>query len=245
MQTPQQSRRAFLQRVTIAAVPTALSLSSGRAFGCIQLTCTGGEASLSNTASHVASVAAEQQNYIIPVWTSTSEILRIVQVDFDNYLQTTFKTPLYRKVNRKGVKVSCSRSDVPAWQNIVFNKTVYTSESCTQKYTSAKRLPVNYDKKLVDSNTLMDSFFPEMGAVTVAKALRSSDPFTKYVTAAFVGALWEAHPEYTLRFGTKCYPKIEEIMHAYNTVRNRRDEQGRLVGLADMGRLFKLYTKSA
>lgn len=239
------SRRKFLVRASVGAVPVIASMQSGSAWGCIMLNCTPGEASLSNTASKVQSVAARTSSYIVPKWTSVADIKTILTTDFDGYLQNTFKTTLYNynSTTKKYIQIAKTRQPLSTWKTCVA-KTCYTKTSSTSYslYTTTRIMPAAYNDILIDSTTLMNQFFPDMGAVTVSQALNSSDNFVKYVTSAFIGAVWESNEEYTKRFSTKCYPEASEIIRTYNLVKDRT-VNGVRVGLTDMGNLFKLYTK--
>lgn len=237
------SRRKFLVRASVASLPVVASMQSGSAWGCIKLNCIPGEASLSNSASKVQSVASQTQGYIVPKWSTISEIKNILTTDFDGYLQTTFKCGLYSKKSNSYL-IAKTRCPLSTWKSKVVNATCYyKSNNKYYTYSDVKLVPASYNDILIDSTTNMGLFFPDMGTITVASALNSSNDFIKYVTAAFIGAVWESHPEYTKRFNTKCYPEASEIIRSYNLVKDRM-VNGVKVGLVDMGKLFKLYTKT-
>jgi hypothetical protein len=237
------SRRKFLVRASVASLPVVASMQSGSAWGCIKLNCIPGEASLSNSASKVQSVASRTQGYIVPKWSTIAEIKDILVTDFDGYLQSTFSCSLYSKKSNSYL-IAKTRSPLSTWKGKVLNVTCYYKSNNTYyTYTDTKLEPASYNDVLIDSTTNMGQFFPDMGTITVANALNSSNDFIKYVTAAFIGAVWESHPEYTKRFTTKCYPEASEIIRSYNLVKDRVVD-GVRVGLLDMGRLFKLYTKT-
>ncbi len=237
------SRRKFLVRASVASLPVVASMQSGSAWGCIKLNCIPGEASLSNSASKVQSVASRTQGYIVPKWSTIAEIKNILVTDFDGYLQTTFKRTLYCQQSSSTV-IAKTRKPLSTWKNKVVGVTCYyVSSGKYYTYTDTKLVPASFNDILIDSTTNMGQFFPDMGTITVANALNSSNDFIKYVTAAFIGAVWESHPEYTKRFTTKCYPEASEIIKSYNLVKDRVVD-GVRVGLLDMGRLFKLYTKT-
>lgn len=238
------SRRKFLVRASVASLPVVASMQSGSAWGCIKLNCIPGEASLSNSASKVQSVASRTQGYIVPKWSTIAEIKNILVTDFDGYLQTTFKRNLYSQKSSSSL-IAKTRNPLSTWKSKVVGVTCYyVSNSTFYTYTDTKIVPAAYNEVLIDSTTNMGQFFPDMGTITVANALNSSNDFIKYVTAAFIGAVWESHPEYTKRFTTKCYPEASEIIKSYNLVKDRVVD-GVRVGLVDMGKLFKLYTKTA
>lgn len=238
------SRRKFLVRASVATLPVVASMQSGSAWGCIKLNCVPGEASLSNSASKVQSVASRTQGYIVPKWSTIAEIKNILVTDFDGYLQTTFKCNLYRQKSSSSL-IAKTRNPLSLWKSKVVGVTCYYVSSGTYyTYTDTKIVPASYNDILIDSTTNMGQFFPDMGTITVANALNSSNDFIKYVTAAFIGAVWESHPEYTKRFSTKCYPEASEIIRSYQLVKDRV-VNGVRVGLVDMGKLFKLYTKTA
>lgn len=244
MQPVASSRRKFLVRTSAATIPVIASMQSGTAWGCIKLNCVPGEASLSNSASKVQSVAARTQGYVVPKWSTITEIKNIVTTDFDGYLQTTFKKTLYRQKSSTSMIVK-TRKPLSTWTNKVVGVTCYyMSNSSYYTYTDTKLVPASYNDILIDSTTNMGLFFPDMGTIKVADALNSNNDFIKYVTAAFIGAVWEEHPEYTKRFATKCYPDAAEIIRSYQLVKDRV-VNGVRVGLVDMGRLFKMYTKTA
>lgn len=239
------SRRKFLVRASVASLPVVASMQSGSAWGCIKLNCIPGEASLSNSASKVQSVASQTQAYIVPKWSTVSEIKNILTTDFDGYLQTTFKCDLYSQKKSKSL-IEKSRIPLSAWKIKVVNvQCYYIYKSKFTVYSSSNKItPASYNDILIDSETDMFQFFPDMGHIKVIDALKSNSDFIKYVTAAFIGAVWESHPEYTKRYSTKCYPEASEIIRSYDLVKGRV-VNGVHVGLEDMGKLFKLYTKTA
>ena len=112
--------------------------------------------------------------------------------------------------------------------------------------------PIIYEGKVICSNTKMSDFFPQM-TTTLLACLNSDNPFEKYVTAAFVGALWQnAYIWDTDYAGSaksahkpNCYPTIEVLMRAYRNVianasaRNITPYEASM----DMGRMFQAYTK--
>ena len=60
----------------------------------------------------------------------------------------------------------------------------------------------------------------------------------QYLVAAFIGAVWERHPEYVRQFGRRelCYPEPQDLINAYT------EALGRDNGVEDLRTLLKFYT---
>ncbi len=123
------SRRKFLLQASAVSVPVVLSLKSGKAWGCVELNCTPGETSLSNSGSAVASATSEKNPnaYERPQWSSMSQIISAFNVDFDDWLLSTFKAVLctYETKRQSGrtyyryTQLTCDMYSFNTWWNQV------------------------------------------------------------------------------------------------------------------------------
>ncbi|MBU2426867.1 MAG: hypothetical protein KKA56_08305, partial [Gammaproteobacteria bacterium] len=88
-QAPGLSRRKFLTRAGVGSLPVIMSIKSGSAWGCVDLKCTPGETSLSNSGSAVASATSSTDGkpaaYTKPNWSSISQIQYVFSQDFNSY----------------------------------------------------------------------------------------------------------------------------------------------------------------
>lgn len=273
----QTSRRKFLTQAGVGALPVLLTMKSGDAWGCVGLECTYGDTNLSGTKSAVMSVQTQQGsgNYVIPVWSSISLIKDVVKKDFGRniggyagYLLSHYDFG-YKKVVVKKGKVSTTTYELLSgtvqteaqWYQAAKNlgEEFYIRASATSstynKFKDSRGLirPVVYNDKIITGQTNMGTFFPKMGSITLWTALNSGNDFQKYVSAAFVGSIWQQHSIWTqaysqnIKHNPYCYPKTEEILKAYNTVveiNSKTHPRGVEGALSDMGILFKMYTKS-
>lgn len=255
------SRRKFLLQASAVSVPVVLSLKSGKAWGCVELNCTPGETSLSNSGSAVASATSEKNPnaYERPQWSSMSQIISAFNVDFDDWLLPTFKAVLctYETKRQSGrtyyryTQLTCDMYSFNTWWNqvkkgssalIVTNTPTSKLASNRQWVTSApvtynknnSRMPANCNSVLVKGNTDASKLCPGMTG-QVGAILKGGDTPEKYAIAAIIGSIWERHPEYTARYGSdKCFPEPQALIDAYWNAK----AEGRL---KDLHSLFKLY----
>lgn len=272
------TRRKFLVTAGVSSLPVLMSVKSGDAWGCIGLDCTSGTGNLSGTRSGVLSAKAnQQQNYIIAKWDKISNIKQIITVDFGRKVTTSYYGFLLKHYDfayyiKSGSKrlISLDFPSESAWYtkasncltagNLYIgykntsNKMVY--EKFYETKDASKRIygiirPAAYNNIIITAQTDMGSFFVDMAGITVWNALNSTNDFVKYVTAAFIGSVWESHSIWNTGYpgsvqNTNCYPKPHELMAAYANVIGRNASEhpdGRAGALYDMGQLFKLYTK--
>lgn len=255
------SRRKFLLQASAVSVPAVLSLKSGKAWGCVELNCTPGETSLSNSGSAVASATSETSKtaYQRPQWSSISQIISAFNVDFEDWLLSTYWATLCTVETKKQsgktyyryTKLSCDMYNFNSWWNqvkkgssavIVTNSPTSTLAANKQWVTTkpvnynknSSRMPANFSSVLVKGDTDASKVCPGMIG-KVGSILKGGDCPEKYAIAAIIGAIWERHPEYTSRYGTdKCFPEPQELINAYWSAKS----EGRL---KDLHSLFKLY----
>ncbi len=246
------SRRKFLLQASAVSVPAVLSLKSGKAWGCVELNCTPGEVSLSNSGSQVASVSeGPNKVYERPQWSSIANVISAFNVDFCGWLlETTYKTPLTTCQSRikSGkqqylyTKLECNTYAFNSWWNVITSgKAAKNTASTSWKtdkpnYLSSKgaRMPANYGGVLIkadtDANKVCPGIFGKVGDV-----LKGRDCPEKYAMAAIIGSIWERHPEYIARYGSDwCFPSPQELIAAFAKAKL----EGRL---AELHSLFKLY----
>jgi len=258
-QAPGMSRRKFLTRTGVGSLPVIMSLQSGSAWGCVDLECKSGKTSMSNSGSAVASatstVGGREALYEKPNWSSISVIKQVLTVDFDRYLLATYNTPLYKKV-RDNVKKKytynlISTANYGSWWTSV-NGECYSGKKNYQGkwvysrfYTPRKPAVYGdnngttpYSGKILVSGTKFSDIFSGGTSSTFSSCLDQYDSLEQYLVAAFIGSVWERHPEYTNQYkGRKiCYPTPEELISAYDNAK------GRYKGLDDLKSLLALYT---
>lgn len=261
------SRRKFLSRAGVAgSLPVIMSLQSGSAWGCVDLLCSPGHNSLSNSQSAVASAQAQKGNNLKkPNWSKISTIKNVLTVDFDGYLLRDFyrgynvapyylKNFLYYKdTNDRFVKLDSNNSElnVMTWLRAARNKP-YTSKHDTAAYSGittdraptqdSERVikPAIWNDKIVKSGLSLSHILPGM-AGTLSTSILDTHP-QRHIIAAFIGALWERQVEYRIAKKiidkTLCYPTPEEIIAVYNKVRTNASK------LRDMEKLFAFYSNS-
>lgn len=245
-QAPGLSRRKFLTRAGVGSLPVIMSIKSGSAWGCVDLKCTPGETSLSNSGSAVASATSTADGkpaaYKKPNWSSLNTIKEVFSVDFNSWLLVTYNTPLYtRSANKKKNKFDytlITKSPYKVWWTKV-NGDCFTKD--TKKYNGSKREPAVYDSKVLVNSTTFFSIFGNGTSANFSACLKSYDSLEQYLVAAFIGAVWERHPEYVKQFGRRelCYPEPKELINAY------QNALGRDNGIEDLRTLLKFYTIGA
>lgn len=237
------SRRKFLTRAGVGSLPVIMSIKSGSAWGCIDLKCTPGETSMSNSGSAVASATSSTDGtpaaYQKPNWSSLRVAKDVFSVDFNNYLLATYKVSLYTKSSYTGKYNPISKTDCKSWwakvQGTCYTK---TSTSTYPKYTGVKRQPAMFGNKFLINSTKFSEIFGGSTTSTFQTCLGLNDTLEQYLVAAFVGAVWERHPEYVNQYGNRelCYPTPQQLIDAY------KDAQNRTNGLEDLRTLLKFYT---
>jgi hypothetical protein len=260
------SRRKFLSRAGVAgSLPVIMSLQSGSAWGCVDLLCSPGHNSLSNTQSAVSSALAQKGNAHLkkPNWSKISTIKKVLVVDFDSYLLRDFyrgynvapyniKEFLFFK-NAQGsfVKLDSGNSEtsLTTWMLVAQRKT-YTRASNSYPYSGvtddraptidSERVikPAVWNNKIVRTGLSLSHIFPGM-AGTLSASILDTHP-QRHIIGAFIGALWERQTEYRIARKiidkTECYPKPDEIIAVYNKVRTNATK------LRDMENLFAYYS---
>ena len=244
------SRRKFLTRTGIASLPVVLSVQSGSAWGCVDLACKPGDASLSNSASGVASATAAHPNqFISPKWSSLSTVQDVLVSDFDKYLKSPYK---YTICTRSGNNYTIvNKSNCLTWWNTVKNTSnaLYikngTGRNATHSlYQYDRTVPAFKDYLtlsglMLDSLTKFNSIFTGGSSTTFGSLLSlKADTLETYLAAAYIAAIWERHPVYIKKYPGRdlCYPKPEDFINIY-TSRFTRDN-----GENDLFGLLKLYT---
>jgi hypothetical protein len=260
------SRRKFLSRAGVAgSLPVIMSLQSGSAWGCVDLLCSPGHNSLSNTQSAVSSALAQKGNAHLkkPNWSKISTIKKVLVVDFDSYLLRDFyrgynvapyniKEFLFFK-NAQGsfVKLDSGNSEtnLTTWMLAAQRKT-YTRASNSYPYSGvttdrapsidSERVikPAVWNNKIVQTGLSLNHIFSGM-AETLSASVLDTHP-QRHIIGAFIGALWERQTEYRIAKKiidkTLCYPTPEEIIAVYNKVRTNATK------LRDMENLFAYYS---
>jgi len=262
--TAAASRRKFLVRASAASLPVIASVQSSSAWGCVDLKCTPGTAALSTSGSAVASAVANKvANYPTrPKWSQFGTIDLVISEDYNKYLINTYfkgKT-LYAGNNRTAITES---TPAQKWLNLVKTNKVYwvnsggTLVQRSDKYTSADtftaygnrtRIVVpgfydptpgalgTYSNKVmwILKTTSFSNIFNTNFTGTVEFYKESSYPF---IAAAFLGAVWERHPEYKLRFKNRdlCYPSPQDIVNKFKSLKTVQQRK-------DMETLFEYYT---
>ena len=257
---PTLSRRKFLVRAGAGSLPVVMSLQSGSAWGCIELNCTPGSTSLSNSGSKVASVTANKKKlpYQRPQWTNLTEIREAFTVDFDGYLLKTYNQTLstmqYSRTDAKG-KIyykfnEVSKTNYNNWWNHVcvdgrvdgkkvdiYHNTPGSESllsNCTLYNKHSTREPGNFNNVIVKSDTLCTDICSGING-TVHDVLYGRDCPERSVIAALIGSIWERHPEYKNAYTKpKCFPEPSVLVTAYTKAKT----QGKL---KDLHTLIKLY----
>lgn len=252
--TAAASRRKFLVRASAASLPVIASVQSGSAWGCVDLTCKPGTQTLSTGGSAVASAVANKSSAYTklnrPNWSSLQTIQKVIIDDFDGWLLgdynnlTTYRYSPYTKYckldkNTLGLDkwyAQAAPGKVAKWNSSTKKWETYTRYRSTR--TTGVRVPAVYPRLggsllLVTSATNLTDIFGS--AMTGTLGSMAGHPY-KYIIAAFVGALWERHPEYTFYFGerTLCYPAPKEIIERFQKA-TTQEKLG-------MNRLFEYYT---
>lgn len=261
--TAAASRRKFLVRASAASLPVIASIQSGSAWGCVDLKCTPGQTALSTSGSAVASAqASKAHDYLAnkPKWSTFTVIDAVVKQDFDSYLLTTdFLKPYYTK-KQTNTLFQGSKSITPvnlsAWLLSAQNSTVYTRTNSTWKvktrtnrtstdifnaYGCNTKLvwPAFFKPSAIENPILIIGSTPLSAifgvGVTGTIATFSTSNF-KYIAAAFIGALWEEHPEYKMAYKGRqpCYPSSKAIVDKFKSMTPAQRE--------GMENLFEFYT---
>lgn len=259
------SRRKFLLQASAVSVPAVLSLQSGKAWGCVELNCTPGETSLSNSGSAVASATSEDKKnaYERPQWSSLDEIQKAFYDDYDYWLLDTFNTALCtyevkgsgRNKKYKYTALKFSKTKYNVWY-----KTVVLQEFgpvCVNRPTNdfvreapvapSVRIPGFYENALegvsivLDKTSDVSKIVPEFSG-KVGSIIYGPETPQQYALAAIIGSLWERHPEYRKRFSANpiCFPEPDVLIKAVSKACNEVDHNGRSK-IHDIGSLFKLY----
>lgn len=277
------TRRKFLTQASVASLPVLMSLKSGDAWGCVPLNCTGGDGNWSGTASAVSSVKqrATGDGTITPIFDSIATIINVVRADIGIYAASTngylwdhVRTLRYKK-NGSYIEVFklyqssmdlLNVANINSWitkcQTLSTNSALYKDTSggkFTISPSTPLRKPIIYDNVVICANTKMSLFFPLMSSgKTLWQCLNSTANtdlaiFEKYVTAAFVGSLWQQAEIWSTPYASgvksqhkpNCYPEISVLRQAYNNVIANAPARKITAAeaAADMGRMFKAYTK--
>lgn len=223
---------------------------------------TGGSA----VASAVANKSTAYTNANRPKWSSFTTIDSVISADYNSYLISGFftgKTWYVGSTTNQRVKITSSTS-CRSWLTNVASGNVYSSQTSTSLITRKDNYSNTQTSSAYGNNTriIVPGFFDPnpIGKGTYSNSVMwilSGTSFTKifklapefigtvgayksskypYVAAAFIGALWERHPEYRLRFANKplCYPAPEEIVNRFNSYTKEQRE--------GMENLFEYYT---
>ncbi len=237
------SRRKFLTRAGVGSLPVIMSIKSGSAWGCVDLKCTPGETSMSNSGSAVASATSSNDGtpavYQKPNWSSIRIIKDVFRIDFNDYLLATYKLTLYKKSTNPVKYNAISKTNCNNWWTNV-QGTCYTKASYSSypKYTGVRRQPGMFGTKVLINTTKFSDIFGNGTTSSFLTCLGLDGTLEQYLVAAFIGAVWERHPEYRNQYGNRelCYPTPQELIDAYKDALNRTD------GLKDLESLLKFYT---
>lgn len=244
-QAPGLSRRKFLTRAGVGSLPVIMAIKSGSAWGCVDLKCTPGETSLSNSGSAVASATSTSDGkpaaYKKPKWSTIRIIKEVFSVDFNSYLLETYQYKLYTKSGNKYTEIS--KSNCKNWWTTVKASTCYTKKNNSNypKYNGIKREPGMFGTKVLINSTKFSDIFGTGTTSDFLTCLSMNDTLEQYLVAAFIGSVWERHSEYRKQYGNRelCYPTPQELIDAYT------DALGRADGIEDLRTLLKFYTISA
>lgn len=277
------SRRKFLVQAGVVSLPVVAAMKSGDAWGCVPLNCTGGEGSLSGTRSAVASAKKlTDHTKISPIFESVATIIRVVKEDLGynagsaiyGYLWThymslasrvlqsgKYKYPLVHSSASRTSLTNLTASALNSWatacNNLAASSRLYNTSGNVVKLSSSAPLitPLQYNNVLIHANTPMQQFFGNIApGKTVLQCLEGSNPFDKYVTAAFIGSIWQNCYIWRTSYASSsvsrhkfnCYPTTAELMATYNNVVTRNPQLKGITketALLDMGLVFKAYTK--
>jgi hypothetical protein len=254
-QAPGLSRRKFLTRAGVGSLPVIMSIKSGSAFGCVDLKCTPGENSLSNSGSAVASATSTTDGrpaaYQKPDWSSIKVIKDVFKIDFNDWLLITYEKDLFVK-GQFGYQPVTKTDGIVWWETVrtrkCFTKTTELNTKTQQyvdKYSEFKgtrRMPAMHNSVVLLNDTELSAVFGTgLASVNFLSSLESHDTLEQYLVAAFIGSVWERHPEYIRQFGNRkpCYPTPQELIDAFQNARFRQD------GLKDLYSLLKFYTIGA
>lgn len=251
------SRRKFLLNATAASVPVIAAVKSGSAWGCVDLQCSPGKQTLSTGGSAVASAVQSKANtgYLVnrPNWSSLGTIDAVLSEDYFKYLlghynDTSSFYYLKDGTTNTFLRLSKSTLTLSSWISRA-SSTAYTYNSSTRKYSKVKRYSMDGNRStakliipgtylingvttIITANTSFSSIFNGVGS-TFSGYKSSAYP---YILAAFIGALWERHPEYKFQFPNRplCYPEPADIVNRFNRA-NAQEKAG-------MENLFEFYT---
>lgn len=251
------SRRKFLLNATAASVPVLAAVKSGSAWGCVDLKCAPGQQTLSTGGSAVASAVQSKANtnYLVsrPNWSSLAVIDQVLSKDYFSYLLSHYNNTssyYYLKDGTSATYVRLSKSSL-SLSNWIYraSRTAYTYNSNTRRYSKLKRYTMDgqrsTDKLILPGtytingvNTVISSttsFSGIFNGINVTFAGYKNSAY-KYILAAFIGALWERHPEYVFQFPNRplCYPEPGDIVSRFN--------RATLQEKAGMENLFEFYT---
>lgn len=249
------SRRKFILGAASASVPVIAAVHSGSAWSCVNLQCAPGQQSLSTGGSAVASAVQSKANtsYLTnkPKWSSLDVIEDVIYKDFFGYLYNHFNSQTtyywksgpttYSPISRKTLSGFVSKARGTCYFNkTVSGKTVKAVVDRKANYSSLRTntllIPASFNGVFINKNTT----FAQLGFSGVNTPLSAIIETTKvpykYILAAFVGALWERHPEYMLEFpgSVLCYPSPEDILTRFNGA-SAIERQG-------LENLFEFYT---
>lgn len=263
--TAAASRRKFLVRASAASLPVIASVQSGSAWGCVELTCSKGTQTLSTGGSAVASAVANKSTAYTsankPNWSSLTTITNVVNADYKSYLLTNFTGKTWYSGSSKlrfNQSTNCqlwlTRAAAKVYNATSSTKPIvragFTPSALQTAYKNNCQLiaPGFYDPTppslagtystnvmWVNGDTALSSIFQGVSDIGSTIGSFASSKY-KFVVAAFIGALWERHPEYRLRFPTKpiCYPEPQLIVDKF-VKSNAEARMG-------MNRLFEYYT---
>lgn len=221
---------------------------------------TSGSAVASAVANKVANYPAR------PQWSQFGTIDLVISEDYNKYLVNTFfrkKTLFVGTVAGKRTAINDVSTKCKDWLDLVKTNNVYSSQTSTTRlrrndsydstatraaYGNGTRIvvPGFYDPSIMPegsfsssvmwilSSTKFQDIFNGNFNGTVGLYKDSSYPF---IAAAFLGAVWERHPEYKLRFKNRklCYPTPQEIVNKFKSLKTAQQRK-------DMETLFEYYT---
>lgn len=257
---PTLSRRKFLVRAGAGSLPVIMSLQSGSAWGCVDLSCTPGHASLSNSGSKVASVTANKAKspYKRPQWSNLATIQKAFNDDFKSVLLVTLNKTLYTATRVSGSKpttytttpipkptANSTTAEFTSWWNKV------KPGSSTKLYTTGYSSPVTLDKlksydnstsvkpgeylhNLIVGGTSCNKVCPGLPG-TFQDSLFNTNKY-QHFTAALVGSIWERHHLYKAYYPGRelCFPSPADLIQAFKNAKNTGK-------LKDLESLVKLY----
>lgn len=260
--TPEQlksavSRRKFILGAASASVPVIAAVHSGSAWSCVDLNCSPGKGilPLSTGGSAVASAVQTKANISFktnrPNWSSIRTITNVIQEDFFRYLYKHYrdgKTYYYKIKSDKFEPIGRTSLEnfvinasgevyVDSTKNFKVEKVLLNRKAINNSNrTNSLLIPASFNGVFINRLTT----FGQLGFSGVNTLLsqinESSTVEYKFVLAAFVGALWERHPEYSFEFPHRlpCYPAPDVILRKFNSS-NAIERQG-------LDNLFEYYT---